>query len=104
MEWCTGGPWFNETICRNLHGPIFQEFLVTAYQDRYNIICGIHDYNKKDKSNDAPNFGGGRPLPEYSIINPLVSICVSINFMDTWINALAKKIEWHCWAYQEKTK
>ena len=24
IEWCTGVPRFNETNCRNLHGPIFE--------------------------------------------------------------------------------
>ena len=23
-EWCAGGPWFNETIFHNLHGPLFE--------------------------------------------------------------------------------
>ena len=33
-----------------------------------------------------------RPLLEYSNVNPLVSICVTINFIDAWINKLGKNI------------
>ena len=22
--WCTGGPWSNDTVCKNLHGPLFK--------------------------------------------------------------------------------
>ena len=32
IEWFTGGPWFNETIFRNLHVPIFEGLFVTACQ------------------------------------------------------------------------
>ena len=64
IEWCTGGPWFNETIFWNLHSPIFEDFSVTAYQDRYDLMCGLHAYAKEDdKLTYATNFGGGRPKP-----------------------------------------
>ena len=54
---------------------------------------GLHAYNKyNDKSTGATDFGDGRPLPEDSTINSLIYLCVSINFIETWINALAKKI------------
>ena len=41
-EWCAGGPWFNETICQSLHGPLFEELFVTACQDRYYLMCGLY--------------------------------------------------------------
>ena len=45
-------------------------------------MCGLNAYNKKyDKSTDATNFGGGRPVPEDSTINPLVSMFVIISFI-----------------------
>ena len=46
IEWCTGGPWFNETICRNLHVPIFEELFGTSSQDIYDIMCGLQAYDK----------------------------------------------------------
>ena len=90
IEWCTGGPWFNETILRNLHGPIFEEFFVTTCQDRYELMCGLHAYNKEnDKSTYATDFGVRIPLPDDSKRVSLVYLCVSINFIYTWINVLA---------------
>ena len=44
-RWCIGGPWYNTTICSNLHGPIFEVYFLTALQDRYKLMCGLHAYN-----------------------------------------------------------
>ena len=91
-EWCTGGPWFNETICWNLHGNIFEELFVTARQDRYKLKGGLHDNEKINyKSTDATIFGGGIPIPDNSTTSSLVSIYVSINLIYTWLNVSAKK-------------
>ena len=83
--------WFlNQTICQNLHGPIFESFFVTAQQYRYDWMCGLQTYDKtEDISTDARIFGGGIPLPAYSKTNPFVSLCVSFTFIETSINALA---------------
>ena len=68
-------------------------------------MCCLHADDKNiDKSTDVTIFGSGRPLPEYSKINPLISLCVSINFIDTRLNALAKNFARRCCAYQEKAK
>ena len=42
IDWCSGGPCFNETSFFNLHGPIFEEFFVTAFQDTNDLMCGLH--------------------------------------------------------------
>ena len=101
IECCTGVPWFNQNICKNLHGPIFEELFVTERQEIYDLMCGLHTYdNKNHKSTDAIKFGGERPLTEYSTINHLVSICVIIKFIEYWLNTLAICFAWHCCAYQ----
>ena len=67
IEWCTGVPWFHNTIFRNLHGPIFEELFFTARQDMYVLMCGLHAYDKENyQSTGATNFGGGRPIPNDS--------------------------------------
>ena len=54
IEWCTGGPWFNEIICWNLHGTIFEELFITPRQYIYDLMCRLHDYEKEsDKSTDT---------------------------------------------------
>ena len=67
IEWCTGGPWFNETVFQNLHGPIFEEFFVTARQNIYVLMCGLHGlYKEVYKSTDETKFGDGIPTPDDS--------------------------------------
>ena len=68
-------------------------------------MCGLYAYNKEnDRSTYATNFVGGRPIPDYSTLISLVSLCVSIKFIDTWLNALAKTLAWRCCDYQENMK
>ena len=104
IEWCTGGPWLKKN-CQNLHGPIFEEFFVTARQDICDLMCALHAYDKNNYNlTDETNFGDERPLPEDSTINHIISLCVSINVIYTWLVALANKFTCRCCAYQEKTK
>ena len=52
-------------------------------------MCGLHVFNKENyNSTDATNFGGGRNIPDDSTTIYLVSLCVSINFIDTLIKVL----------------
>ena len=37
----TGGPWYNISICKKLHGNVFEEFIRNARTERYNIMCSI---------------------------------------------------------------
>ena len=68
-------------------------------------MCGLHSYYKhKDKSTGATYFHGVWPLPEYSSVNPLISLFVTINFIDTWIKILDKSITWCCLSYQYNTR
>ena len=54
-------------------------------------MCGLHANNKhNDNSTDAKNFGGGRPLPADSKINPILYLCVNINFIYACLNDSAK--------------
>ena len=46
MELCTLLPCFHGTICCNLYAPIFEEVFVTDYQYRYDLMCGLHAYEK----------------------------------------------------------
>ena len=35
----TGGPWYNTSICKKLHGTVFEEFVRNARTERYNVMC-----------------------------------------------------------------
>ena len=41
-EWITGDHWYNTSICKKLHGKLFEEFIRNAKTDRYNIMCYIY--------------------------------------------------------------
>ena len=45
-EWMTGGTWYNTSICKKLHGHVFEVFIRNSRTDRYNIMCSI-DANEK---------------------------------------------------------
>ena len=66
---------------------------------------GLYAYDKcKDKYTCATYFHGGWTLPEFSNVNPFIYLCVTINFIDAWINTLDKNIESRCLAHQDKMK
>ena len=68
-------------------------------------MCGLHAYIKrKDRSTGATYFHGGQLLPEDSNVNPIYSLCVTIKFIDTYVNTLYNNIEWRCFYYQGNTK
>ena len=39
--WMTGGPWYNTSICKKLHGKFFEGIIKNARTDRYHIMCSI---------------------------------------------------------------
>ena len=45
-DWMTGGPWYSTSICKELHGKLFEGFIINAITDRYSIICSIDEYEK----------------------------------------------------------
>ena len=45
-KWMTGGTWYNTSICKKLHGKVFEVFITKARTDRYNIMCSIDEHEK----------------------------------------------------------
>ena len=89
IEWCTRGPWFNFKTVKTYMAPYFSGSFFTSCQDIYDLMCGLRAYDKQnDKLTYAKKIGSVRPLPEYSEINPLIYLCVGINFIYTWLNSL----------------
>ena len=39
-----GGPWYNISICKKLHGKLFEGFIRNAGTDRYHIMCSIDSH------------------------------------------------------------
>ena len=63
-ECMTGGSWYNTSICKKLHGKVFEGFIRNARTDRYNIMCYIDAHDKYHLSScDDGSRGGGCPIP-----------------------------------------
>ena len=43
-DWLIDGSWYNTSICKKLHGKLFEGFIINARTDRYNIMCSIDAY------------------------------------------------------------
>ena len=61
----TGGLWYKTSICKILHGKLFEGFVINAKIERYNIMCYIDAYEREHQSSSCDNgsSGGGFPLP-----------------------------------------
>ena len=40
-DWLSGGTWYNTSICKKLHGKLFEGFIINERADRYHIMCYI---------------------------------------------------------------
>ena len=68
-DWLIGGPWYNTSICKKLHGKLFEGFIINARTDRYNIMCSIYAYEREHQpsSCDDGRRCRGFPLPTTSM-------------------------------------
>ena len=46
-DWMTGGPLYITSICKKLHGKLFEGFIINARTERYHIMCSIDAYGKE---------------------------------------------------------
>ena len=69
-----------------MHGWYFEDYVTTAIQDRYNIICSIEAYDRKHPTvNYDASSGGVRSFIPDSIEDALVSLEVTLDFVDSWL-------------------
>ena len=43
----TGDQWYNISICKKLHGNVFEGFIINARTEIYHIMCSIDAYEKE---------------------------------------------------------
>ena len=68
-------------------------------------MCSLNSYEKLHENfSDKVITWGGKTLTEDSTTYFLKSLSVSINFVDTWLKALAYKFAWRCRTYVDSTK
>ena len=89
----TGGPWYNTSICKKLHGTVFEEYIRNSRTDRYNLMCFIDAHEKHQPSYvDDISSGGGNELQQNSTTDALVSLSATINFIDCCLKILEQNI------------
>ena len=89
-DWLTDDPWYKTSICKKLHGKLFEGFIINARTDRYNIMCYIDAYERENQSSgcDDRSSGRGCPIPITSTIEALESLGETIDFIGCWLKVL----------------
>ena len=63
-DFITDGPWYNTSICKKLHGTVFEKHIINRITDRYNIMCSIYAHGKQQPSYvDDGSSGCDNALP-----------------------------------------
>ena len=91
-SWTLILPWYNTTICLQLHGSLFENYLTTKKRDKYNLMCSNESHAKNLKSrnehkpvNDDSSSGGTIPLPSNSTEEALKPFLLTLNPFGRWI-------------------
>ena len=80
--WITGGTWYNTYICKKIHGAVFEDYIIDARTERYELMCYIYAHEKQQLSYfDDVSSGGGNVLPSNETKEALVSMSVTFNFI-----------------------
>ena len=59
QDWLNKIPWYNTSICFQLHGSRFEDFITQARAGIYNLMCSLveHDKMQQDFKNDEISIG-----------------------------------------------
>ena len=97
----TGGPWYNTSIWKKLHGKLFEGFIKNARTDRYHIMCYIDTHEKLHHSSSCDDgiSGGGCLLPKYSTTEALILLGATIYFIGCWLKGLEHNLLESCNLY-----
>ena len=49
-DWMTGGPWYKTSICKKLHGKLFEGFIMNPRTDIYHIMCSTNAHEEEYQS------------------------------------------------------
>ena len=65
--WITSVPQYNTSICKKVHGALFENYIRNSRTYRYKLMCSIDAYEKQQSSSvDDVNIGGGNTFPSNS--------------------------------------
>ena len=82
--WVLNYPWYNTIFFSQLYGSYFEDYVTTAIKDRYNLIFSIESRNIMNPTvNYYAGSCVGRPLPHESTVDSLVSLGLTLNFINS---------------------
>ena len=88
-SWVINGQWYNTMICSLLNGSSFEDYVTSARQDKYNLMCSIEAHEVYHPTiNYDSSSGGGRPLTFNSKKDVVVSLGLTLNSVDSWLKPL----------------
>ena len=96
----TGVSQYNTSICKKLHGRVFEGFIRNSRTDRYNIICSVDAHEKQHLSScDDGSRGGGFQKKLNSTTEALDLLGATIDFIGFWIKTLEHNFIERCNLY-----
>ena len=103
-RWIFNGLWYNLTICLQLHGYLFENYSNTGRKYRYDLICVIYTYNKKNppKLPDYAISGSDRPLLSTSLTRSLESLGHKLEFIGQCIQCFESNFSTRVSMYNDK--
>ena len=85
QDWLDKGPWYNTSICLNLHGSKFEDFITQARTYRYNLMCSLVAHDKMQPDYEYYDIIGYRSLPKDATPTSFEALCATIDFIDIWL-------------------
>ena len=57
-DWITCGTWYNTSICKKLHGTVFEKYIINDKTYIHNLMCSIDAHNKHQPSSVDDGISG----------------------------------------------
>ena len=74
-DWFNTGTWYNTVICSKLYVKLFEDFIINAGTDRYNLMCSIIAHDKQQPSYEEEESSIlYRPIPKNSTVEELEAL------------------------------
>ena len=99
------GPWYNKSICLQLHGSMFEDFITHTGTGRYNLMCSLLAHDKMQPNDEGYESSlGDRSIPKYATTKSLTALGASLNFIYIWIKIFLDNYNARCDAYVNSMK
>ena len=100
QDWLKKGPWYNIDIFWRLHGSLFEDIIIHARTDRYNLMCSLVAHDKKLPAYEINESSIiGRLIPKNVTTEALEALGATLNFIDIWLKLLEDNYDYRRVSY-----